>query len=62
MPARVWVHPDMAIVPSRATGPRTPAHRLSIRIDLASGARVGPGKVVLLEEIARAGSISAAVV
>ena len=60
MPARVWVHPDMAIVPSRATGPRTPAHRLSIRIDLASGARVGPGKVALLEEIARAGSISAA--
>lgn len=35
-------------------------HRLSIRIDLASGARIGPGKVALLEEIARSGSISAA--
>jgi molybdate transport system regulatory protein len=35
-------------------------HRLSIRIDLASGARIGPGKVALLEEIARQGSISAA--
>ncbi len=35
-------------------------HRLSIRIDLASGARIGPGKVALLEEIARTGSISAA--
>jgi molybdate transport system regulatory protein len=37
-----------------------PAHRLSIRVDLAGGARVGPGKVALLEEIARSGSISAA--
>lgn len=37
-----------------------PEHRLSIRIDLASGVRIGPGKVTLLEEIARAGSISAA--
>jgi len=36
------------------------AHRLSIRIDLASGARIGPGKVALLEEIGRSGSISAA--
>src|SRR5579871_6627051 len=35
-------------------------HRLSIRIDLAAGARIGPGKVALLEEIARSGSISAA--
>jgi len=35
-------------------------HRLSIRIDLASGARIGPGKVALLEEIGRSGSISAA--
>jgi molybdate transport system regulatory protein len=34
--------------------------RLSIRIDLASGARIGPGKVAVLEEIARCGSISAA--
>ena len=35
-------------------------NRLSIRVDLASGARIGPGKVAVLEEIARSGSISAA--
>jgi molybdate transport system regulatory protein len=34
--------------------------RLSIRLDFASGARIGPGKVAVLEEIARSGSISAA--
>jgi len=34
--------------------------RLSIRLDLASGARIGPGKVAVLEEIGRTGSISAA--
>jgi molybdate transport system regulatory protein len=34
--------------------------RLSIRIDLASGARIGPGKIALLEAIRRTGSISAA--
>jgi molybdate transport system regulatory protein len=34
--------------------------RLSIRLDLAVGARIGPGKVAVLEEIARSGSISAA--
>lgn len=33
---------------------------LSIRLDFASGARIGPGKVAALEEIARSGSISAA--
>ena len=39
----------------------TPASdRLSIRLDLGSGARIGPGKVAVLEEIARSGSISAA--
>ena len=37
-----------------------PISRLSIRVDLASGARIGPGKVAVLEEIARSGSISAA--
>ena len=36
------------------------ADRLSLRVDLASGARIGPGKVAVLNEIARAGSISAA--
>src|SRR5271168_1734168 len=33
---------------------------LSIRIDLASGERIGPGKIALLEAIQSAGSISAA--
>lgn len=37
-----------------------PSDRLSIRVDLASGIRIGPGKVAVLEEIARSGSISAA--
>ena len=47
----------------RATKPPEAASisdRLSIRLDLASGARIGPGKVAVLEEIARSGSISAA--
>src|SRR6202165_2934775 len=34
--------------------------RLSIRIDLASGKRIGPGKIALLEAIRSTGSISAA--
>jgi molybdate transport system regulatory protein len=33
---------------------------LSIRIDLASGSRIGPGKIALLEAIRSTGSISAA--
>jgi len=33
--------------------------RLSIRIDLASGGRIGPGKIALLEAIRSTGSISA---
>src|SRR5271170_7760468 len=48
---------------NRKPSPSEPAHttdRLSIRLDLASGARIGPGKVAVLEEIARSGSISAA--
>jgi len=36
------------------------ASRLSIRLDLAGGGRIGPGKVALLEAIGREGSISAA--
>ena len=43
--------------------PQKPArtdHRLSIRVDLADGTRIGPGKVALLEQIGRTGSISAA--
>jgi molybdate transport system regulatory protein len=37
-----------------------PDDALSIRIDLADGGRVGPGKIAVLEEIDRAGSISGA--
>jgi molybdate transport system regulatory protein len=48
----------MAKASSPATGKA--ANRLSIRVDLASGARIGPGKVAVLEAIARSGSISAA--
>ncbi|MGJ4897215.1 MULTISPECIES: winged helix-turn-helix domain-containing protein [unclassified Bradyrhizobium] len=33
---------------------------LSLRIDLDDGGRIGPGKIALLENIARHGSISAA--
>jgi molybdate transport system regulatory protein len=33
---------------------------LSIRVDLASGLRIGPGKIALLEAIRSTGSISAA--
>jgi molybdate transport system regulatory protein len=33
---------------------------VNIRIDLANGVRIGPGKVALLEAIGRTGSISAA--
>ena len=36
------------------------ATHLSIRIDLATGARIGPGKIALLEAIRTTGSISAA--
>jgi len=43
-----------------ATASAKPANRLSIRLDLASGARIGPGKVAVLEAIASTGSISAA--
>jgi len=35
-------------------------NRLSIRIDLTNGDRIGPGKIVLLEAIKTTGSISAA--
>jgi molybdate transport system regulatory protein len=50
----------MAKRAARPSAPTSPADRLSIRLDLASGARIGPGKVAVLEEIARSGSISAA--
>ncbi len=37
-----------------------PRHRVTLRLDLANGARIGPGKIALLEAIAETGSISAA--
>jgi molybdate transport system regulatory protein len=46
--------------PAAATPPPPRDHTLSIRIDLAGGMRIGPGKIALLEAIAREGSISAA--
>jgi molybdate transport system regulatory protein len=53
----------MSAIGKRKTRPASgtrKSDRLSIRLDLASGARIGPGKVAVLEEIARSGSISAA--
>ena len=50
----------MAKRPTKASDTTKAGDRLSIRIDLASGAQIGPGKIAVLEEIARAGSISAA--
>jgi molybdate transport system regulatory protein len=50
----------MAIRRSKHPPPPNAGDRLSIRIDLASGAQIGPGKIAVLEEIARSGSISAA--
>jgi len=50
-------------MPKRISKPAEPvsaSDRLSIRLDLASGARIGPGKIAVLEEIGRSGSISAA--
>ena len=42
--------PDAALLPVR----------VSLRLDLASGGRVGPGKIALLEAIGRTGSIAGA--
>jgi molybdate transport system regulatory protein len=36
------------------------ATRLTLRLDFATGRRLGPGKIALLEAISRTGSISAA--
>jgi molybdate transport system regulatory protein len=46
--------------PSKPSEATKAGDRLSIRIDLACGAQIGPGKIAVLEEIAQAGSISAA--
>ena len=66
--AAVWPGENEGGVPAHIMAKRKPhsadtttsSDRLSIRLDLASGARIGPGKVAVLEEIARSGSISAA--
>jgi molybdate transport system regulatory protein len=50
----------MTMTPSKSSPTPATGHRLIIRVDLASGARIGPGKVALLEAIGRTGSISAA--
>ena len=50
----------MAVAKTSSPPAAKASSRLSIRVDLASGARIGPGKVAVLEEIARSGSISAA--
>jgi molybdate transport system regulatory protein len=40
--------------------PSPPPVRVSIRFDLPSGGRIGPGKITLLEAITREGSIAGA--
>lgn len=50
---------EPAPAPQQPAPPRK-GNRLSIRIDLDSGVRIGPGKILLLEAIARTGSISGA--
>jgi molybdate transport system regulatory protein len=54
--------PSKASPQAKASSPPAgkATNRLSIRVDLASGARIGPGKVAVLEAIALAGSISGA--
>lgn len=49
----------MTVTPSRSAAPAA-SRRIIIRVDLACGVRIGPGKVALLEAIARTGSISGA--
>lgn len=50
----------MVTRPSAARPPQASSPRIVLRVDLPSGARVGPGKVALLEAIASSGSISGA--
>jgi molybdate transport system regulatory protein len=50
----------MSAAKAKSTTSEKRADRLSIRVDLLTGARIGPGKVAVLEEIERTGSISAA--
>jgi molybdate transport system regulatory protein len=50
----------MANRPTKPSEATNAGNRLSIRLELASGAKLGPGTIAVLEGIARAGSISAA--
>ena len=56
----VFAYPAMAKRIPQPSQSASASDRLSIRLDLASGARIGPGKIAVLEEIGRSGSISAA--
>jgi len=56
----VFGYPAMAKRSPKRSEAASVSDRLSIRLDLASGARIGPGKIAVLEEIGRSGSISAA--
>jgi molybdate transport system regulatory protein len=63
MPKRARKCRLLAVIPKRPRRLSQAANagdRLSIRIDLASGGKIGPGKIAVLEQIARTGSISAA--
>jgi molybdate transport system regulatory protein len=56
----VFGYRGMAKRKPKPSGAGRASDRLNIRIDLASGVRIGPGKVAVSEAIARSGSISAA--
>ncbi|HLB96913.1 MAG TPA: LysR family transcriptional regulator [Acetobacteraceae bacterium] len=58
--AYVFGYPAMPKRSPKRSEAASGSDRLSIRLDLASGARIGPGKIAVLEEIGRSGSISAA--
>ena len=63
MPKRARKCGLLAVMPKRPrklSEAASAGDRLSIRINLASGGKIGPGKVAVLEQIARTGSISAA--
>lgn len=47
-------------MPTPPAASRGPTIRLSLRLDLADGSRIGPGQIRLLELIAEAGSLRAA--
>jgi molybdate transport system regulatory protein len=60
----IWDRPDLLTLVSIMKKPPAPAAltvavpNLSIRINLGKNARIGPGKIALLEEVEKKGSIS----